>query len=220
MTSVKMVAVGVSLGGLTALRSFLRPLPTNFAPAIAIAQHRRADADSHLADLLASACALPVIEPEDKEPICDGHVYVAPANYHLLVAAGVCWLTVDAPVSYARPSIDVLFESVADTYGPAGIAVVLTGSSDDGAAGTRAIKRAGGTVLVQDPRTAESPILPRAAIATGAVDGILPLPKLVDEVLALVATRGGGGHQGKARSPTQRPPTSAAPAKRARTRRA
>jgi two-component system, chemotaxis family, protein-glutamate methylesterase/glutaminase len=192
---IEMVVVGASLGGLAALRTLLAGLPMGFAPAVAIAQHRRPDADSRLPELLASVSELPVREPEDKEEIRGGTVYVAPANYHLLVDAGVFWLTVDPPVAYARPSIDVLFESAADSFGPAVVAIVLTGSSDDGAAGCKAIKRAGGTVLVQDPRTAESPTLPRAAIASSKVDFVLALDGLAKRLLDLVRERGSVGPQ-------------------------
>ena len=150
------MAVGASLGGLQAVRTLLESLPRDFQPPIVLAQHRRADADSRLTDIMSGFCPLPVIEPEDKESLRPGHVYVAPANYHVLIARETLWLTVDAPVWFARPSIDVLFESAAESFGPAAVGIVLTGANEDGAAGARAIKRAGGTVLVQDPATAES----------------------------------------------------------------
>lgn len=193
MKPVEFIAVGASLGGLAALRTLVRALPAGFAPAVAIVQHRRPDGDSRLAELLGSVATLPVREPEDKEAIAPATIYVAPANYHLLVDDGMFWLTVDAPVSYARPSIDVLFESVAETFGGGAVAVVLTGSSEDGAAGSRAVKRAGGTLLVQDPRSAESSTLPRAAIAQAEVDLILPLDELVRALVDLVAARAGVG---------------------------
>ena len=194
MRPVDLVVVGASLGGLTAIRQFLTVLPAAFAPAVAIAQHRQASADGRrLTDLLGSVTQLPVGEPEDKEPINGGRVYVAPANYHLIVDEGMFWLTVDAPVLYARPSIDVLFESAAESFGEGVVAVVLTGSSEDGAAGSRAIKRAGGTVLVQDPSSAESPTLPRATISGTIVDRILPLPDLAHALVELVRARAGVG---------------------------
>ncbi|HEY0711148.1 MAG TPA: chemotaxis protein CheB [Polyangia bacterium] len=189
MTGIEMVVVGASLGGLTAVRKILSALPADFRPAVAIVQHRRADADSHLPEILAASTPLPLIEVEDKEDIRPGRIYLAPANYHLLVEDNSFFLSIDAPVSFARPSIDVLFEAAADRFGPAVVAVVLTGSSDDGAAGARAIKRAGGTVLVQDPREAESPVLPKATLAATPVDGVLPLPKLADRLVTLCGTR-------------------------------
>jgi two-component system, chemotaxis family, protein-glutamate methylesterase/glutaminase len=184
-TAIKLVAIGSSLGGLAALRQVLEPLPAGFRPAVALAQHRRADADTRLADLLGASCALPVLEPEDKEPLTGGRIYVAPANYHLLVTPELLLLTVDPPVWFARPSIDVLFESVAEAFGPAAVAIVLTGANEDGAAGAQAVKRAGGTVLVQDPADAESPVAPRAAIANGAADAVLPLQALAARLLQM-----------------------------------
>ena len=155
-TRPELVVVGASLGGLYAVRTLVEGLPADFPLPVVLAQHRRADADSRLSEILAECCPFPVVEPEDKEKLSGGRLYVAPANYHLLVERGTLWLTVDAPVWFSRPSIDVLFESAAEAFGPAAIAVVLTGSNDDGAAGARAIKRAGGTVLVQDPPPAKA----------------------------------------------------------------
>jgi two-component system chemotaxis response regulator CheB len=146
-----LIAVGTSLGGLDAMRILLRPLAKNCTASIVIAQHRSAQADETLVELLARACALPVSEPCDRDPIEPGRVYLAPADYHLLVEPGCFSLSVDPPVSYARPSVDVLFESVADAYRSAAVGVVLTGANRDGADGAAAIKRAGGRVFVQDP---------------------------------------------------------------------
>lgn len=203
MSQIEMVVVGASLGGLTAVRKILSALPADFGPPIAIAQHRRADADNHLPEILAGSCVLPLIEVEDKEEVRAGCVYLAPANYHLLVEGSTFCLSIDAAVCFARPSIDVLFESAADRYGAGVLAVVLTGSSEDGAAGARAIKRAGGMVLVQDPKTAESPVLPRAALAATTADAVLALPELAQRVISLCAP--------ERPSRTSAPPTAAAP---------
>ena len=173
--TIEIVAIGASLGGLQAVQSILRAIPAGFGCSVVIAQHRRADADSRLRELLAGVCKLPVIEPEPLEP---NHVYVAPADYHMLVERGVLALSVDPPVLHARPSIDVLFESVADAYGAASVGVVLTNSNEDGARGAAMIKQAGGMVFVQDPETAESPIGPRAALARTSVDAVLKLEEL------------------------------------------
>jgi two-component system chemotaxis response regulator CheB len=188
-TRPELVVVGASLGGLYAVRTLIEGLPADFPLPIVLAQHRRADADSRLPDILAEACPFPVVEPEDKEKLSGGRLYVAPANYHLLVERGTLWLTVDAPVWFSRPSIDVLFESAAEAFGAATIAVVLTGSNDDGAAGARAIKRAGGTVLVQDPATCESPVCTRATMAATVVDGVLTVPDLSRRLVQLVGGR-------------------------------
>jgi two-component system, chemotaxis family, protein-glutamate methylesterase/glutaminase len=178
LSSIEIVAIGASLGGLHALQSVLRRIPASFGCSVVIAQHRRADADSRLRELLAGACKLPVIEPEDRTPLEPNHVYIAPSDYHMLVEHGVLALSIDPPVHHARPSIDVLFESVADAYGAASVGVVLTNSNEDGSRGAAAIKRAGGKVFVQDPDTAESPIGPRAALAKTKVDAVLSLEEL------------------------------------------
>lgn len=191
-TRPELIVLGASLGGLYAVRALLERLPEEFTLPIVLAQHRRPDADSRLTEILDAACALPVIEPEDKEPLHGGKVYVAPANYHLLVARDTLWLTVDAPVWFSRPSIDVLFESAAEAFGAATLGVVLTGSNDDGAAGARAIKRAGGTVLVQDPATCESPVASRAAMAATTVDAVLSLPEIGQRLLQLAGSRRAG----------------------------
>jgi two-component system chemotaxis response regulator CheB len=183
MSEVQIIAVGASLGGLQAVQTMLRGLPPQLGASLVLAQHRRADPDSMLVQLLAKHSALPVLEPEDKTPIEVDHVYLAPSDYHLLVEDGHLALSIDPPVCYARPSIDVLFESVADAYGPAAVGVVLTNSNEDGAVGALAIKRAGGKVLVQDPATAESPIGPRAVLAMTEVDAVLSV-EVIAEALA------------------------------------
>jgi two-component system, chemotaxis family, protein-glutamate methylesterase/glutaminase len=173
------VVVGVSLGGFSALRGLLSALSAEFRPPILIVQHRGKFPGDTLVDLLAAASALPVTEATDKEGLALRHVYLAPSDYHLLVeAGGVLALSTDTPVNHARPSIDVLFESAADVYGPGVLAVVLTGLNDDGARGCARIKQRGGRVVVEDPATAESPQMPSAAIAATTVDKILPLTEL------------------------------------------
>ena len=185
--ALDVVAIGASLGGLDAVRALLRNIPEDFTAPIVVAQHRMNDPDGLLVDLLAGQSRLPVSEPDDKEPILCGHVYVAPPDYHLIVERGYFALSTDEAVCHARPSIDVLFESVALSYGPLAIAVVLTGSSRDGAEGARAVKAAGGRVLVQDPRTAWSPVAPKAVLATTAVDAVLDIDGLGAKLTALCA---------------------------------
>jgi two-component system chemotaxis response regulator CheB len=189
MSDIEIVAIGASLGGLQAVQALLRGLPADIACSFVLAQHRRADPDSMLVELLAKHCALLVIEPEDKTPLQPAHVYVAPSDYHLLVEHGHLALSVDPPVCYARPSIDVLFESVADAYGPAAVGVMLTNSNEDGAAGALAIKRAGGKIVVQDPATAESPVGPLAVLAMTEVDAVLPLDAIAGALAKLCVRR-------------------------------
>jgi two-component system chemotaxis response regulator CheB len=158
-----MIAVGASWGGLKALRAIVHGLPAHFPVPVTFVQHRSKESDT-LRELLQDCTSLIVCEVEDKQPIMRGYVYLAPADYHLLVDGDVFSLTVDEPVRFSRPSIDVFFESVADRYGPEAAGVVLTGANEDGALGLGRIADRGGVAIVQDPRTAESPIMPRAAL--------------------------------------------------------
>ena len=119
-----------------------------------------------------------VVDVIDKQWIQPNCVYLAPADYHLLVERGAFSLSVDAAEAHSRPSIDVLFESAADAYADRLIGVILTGMNSDGARGVRRIKHRGGFVLAQDPATAEAPEMPRAAIDSGGVDRILPLDRI------------------------------------------
>ena len=163
-----MIVIGASLGGMKAMRTLLRGLPADFPEPIAAAFHRHREADDMLVHLLQQECALPVSEVFDKELIKPGRLYVAPADYHLMIERPNFSLSTDEPVQYARPSIDVLFESAADAFGPDVVALVLTGANQDGARGAAMIKARGGTVAVQDPETADSAVMPLAALeATG-----------------------------------------------------
>jgi two-component system chemotaxis response regulator CheB len=177
-TRYELIVIGCSLGGMHALEKILCALPTEFDTPIAIAQHRHKKSDRGLAEFFRRSCKMRVMDADDKQWIQPGTVYFAPADYHLLVEKGEFSLSVDEQVHYSRPSIDVLFESAADAYGAALIGVVLTGANDDGAAGARRIKSRGGLVVAQDPKTAEAPAMPDAAIATGAVDQVLPLEQI------------------------------------------
>jgi two-component system chemotaxis response regulator CheB len=143
------------------------------------------DVDSGLVDLLAPHCVLPVCEPDHNQPIHAGRVYLAPVGYHLLIDGDRFALSTEGPVRFARPSIDVLFSTLAEARGPRAIAVVLTGASDDGAQGAADIKRCGGRVVVQDPSGAECAVMPRAALARIAADALVPLEAVAACVTAL-----------------------------------
>ncbi len=170
------IVIGASAGGITALQKILAPLPANFALPILVAQHRLPVPDNFLIFALNQSCALTVKEADEKEYIEPGYVYLAPANYHLLVERDrTLSLSVDAKVCYSRPSIDVLFETAADTYLSRLIGVILTGANHDGTAGLKKIKKNGGLTLTQDPATAEAEMMPRSAIQANVVDQILPL---------------------------------------------
>jgi chemotaxis response regulator CheB len=166
------VAVGASAGGLAALRTVLGRLPADFPAPIAIVQHVDPRHRTMLAEILDRHCALTVKEAEEGEALIAGTVYVARPDDHLIVTAGLRASFVHtAQVSFTRPSIDVLFASVADTCGAQAVAVVLTGTGHDGAAGAQAIDRAGGAVVVQDPATADFPSMPNAVV--DAVDAVV-----------------------------------------------
>jgi two-component system chemotaxis response regulator CheB len=175
---VSVVVVGTSLGGLSALRVLLSGLPGEFRPPLVVVQHRSKTADDGLVNLLDKETPLSVSEPNDKEPLEPGHVYIGPADYHLLVEPRSLALSTDAPLNHARPSIDVLFESAAESHGSGVVGVVLTGANQDGARGSARIKERGGVVLVQDTASAEATAMPAAAIAAANVDKVAPLSEL------------------------------------------
>jgi two-component system, chemotaxis family, protein-glutamate methylesterase/glutaminase len=178
MMEVSVVVVGTSLGGLSAMKVLLSGLPGGFRPPLVIVQHRSKAADDALVQLLRKQTSLAVSEPNDKDPLEAGHVYIAPVDYHLLVEPKSLALSTEAPVNYARPSIDVLFESAAETHGRGVVGVVLTGANEDGAIGAWRIKQRGGVVLVQDVASAEAAAMPAAAIAATNVDKVVPLAEL------------------------------------------
>jgi two-component system chemotaxis response regulator CheB len=174
-----LVVVGSSWGGLHAVSELLTGLPDEVETPIVIAQHRHPDSiEDVLIATLRAQVDRPVVEVEDKLPIEQRHVYVAPPGYHLLVERGSFALSVDERVQFARPSIDVLFESAADEYREGVIGVVLTGANADGAAGLARIKQRGGVAIVQDPAGAARRTMPDAAIAAAAPDAVLPLGEI------------------------------------------
>jgi two-component system chemotaxis response regulator CheB len=179
--------VGTSWGGLAALRTLVAGLPDSFQMAVVLVQHRHKDSDHLLRVLLQERSALEVCEVEDKMPIEHGRIYVAPPDYHTLVEPGHFSLSTEAPVRYSRPSIDVTFSSAADSYAHRTVGIVLTGANADGADGLRRISDRGGMALVQDPATAESPMMPSAAVKAVARARVMALPALVAYLAALPA---------------------------------
>jgi two-component system chemotaxis response regulator CheB len=180
------IVVGASAGGLRALEVVLGALPTGFPVPIVAVQHRARESTDVFAEVLSRGTPLPVREVEDEDPLRAPGVYVAPPDYHVLVEPGRLALSVDDPVSFSRPSIDVLFESAADAYGAGVLAVLLTGANADGANGMARVKAVGGIAIVQDPHTAESPEMPSAAIALAAVDRVVPLNDTAGEIIRIV----------------------------------
>lgn len=188
MRRPQLVAIGTSLGGLQALIRLLADLPADLPVPVVVVQHRMVDGNGQgLAALLQDHTRLTVQEAEDKAPLQPATVYLAPADYHLLVEGpGFLALSTDGPVRSARPSIDVLFETAAEAYGSTLLGVLLTGASADGAQGLAAVKDRGGRVIVQDPASAESSTMPAAGISATAVDYVLPLDQIGSYVTSLV----------------------------------
>ncbi len=186
--SYEAVAIGVSAGGINALKIILPMLPASFPLPIAIVQHRDERSDSFLAEYLDQISRMAVSDAEDKEPLCAGHAYLAPAGYHLLVESDHSFsLSVDGRVNYSCPSIDVLFESAADVFAEALIGIVLTGANADGAQGIKAVKARGGLAIVQNPKTAEARAMPQAAIAAAPTDYVVELDQIAPLLVRLSA---------------------------------
>jgi two-component system chemotaxis response regulator CheB len=177
--------VGASWGGLAALTDLVSKLPKSFTIPIAVVQHRSRHADNLLAELLQDVTPLRVIDVEDKEPLEPGTVYIAPANYHMMVEKGHLSLTTDPMVRFSRPSIDVTFISAADAYPGETLGVILTGANDDGSRGLRHIVDRGGRGIVQDPATAESPTMPYAARKAVPEAEVVPLEKIPERLVAI-----------------------------------
>ncbi len=185
--SVRAVVMGASAGALDALIRILPKLPKDFKQPVMIVVHIPPYQESMLPEIIGSRCALPVHEASDKQPVEPGHIYFAPPNYHLLVEKnGLLSLSVEEPVLFSRPSIDVLFESAADCYGDGLLGVVLTGANEDGAKGLRAIIDAGGQGWAQRPEEALSAAMPLAALK------LCPeaIPLELDEIAAFLGKAG------------------------------
>jgi two-component system chemotaxis response regulator CheB len=188
----ELIAIGGSWGGMTALSRLLDALPPEVRQPIVVVLHRSpTSVEGGLATVLQAHVARPVADAEDKDPLEPYRIYLAPPDYHLLVERGWLSLSIDERVHYARPSIDVLFESAAESYGDAAIGIILTGANDDGAAGLAAIKRAGGVALVQDPETSERRRMPEAALAATHADAVLPLDEMPKFLYGLCAETAG-----------------------------
>lgn len=180
----EVVVIGASWGGVEALTELVAALPTDFPVPVVVVQHQHPHSRDALARILGRTTSLMVKDVEDKDVMRAGGVYLAPANYHLLLERDGCFaLSLDPPVQFCRPSLDVTFASLAGILGKRCIGVVLTGANEDGADGIRRIKMAGGYAMAQDPRTAIAPTMPAAAIATGCVDQILRIGEIVPHLL-------------------------------------
>lgn len=182
------VVIGSSAGGLDALNVVLATLPASFAWPVIIAQHAGPQAPSSLAELLGARIALRVKEAEEKEAIQFGWVYLAPPNYHLLVERDFTFsLAASDRVNFARPSVDVLFESAAEAYRSRLIGIILTGANSDGSRGLKRVKELGGMTIVQDPLTAYAAAMPLAAIREAEPAYVLPLQEVGPRLVAMLA---------------------------------
>ena len=182
----KVIAIGASAGGVQALLRILPALPADFPCPILIVVHVPPNRDNALVALFAQRCQIAIKEAEDKEAVTSGVGYFAPADYHLLVEADATLaLSLDEPVNYSRPSIDVLLEAAADAFEHDLTAIILTGANNDGAAGAAAVAAAGGNVIVEDPAEAEVPTMPAAALAACPSATVMQLPDITSYLLRL-----------------------------------
>jgi two-component system chemotaxis response regulator CheB len=186
MSNFEVVAIGASAGGLKALMEVLSRLPADLPVSVLIVQHLDPRHKSLLVELLQRRSQIRIKEAINDEPVVKSVVYIAPPDRHLLLADGKTYLTSTAFVHFSRPSIDLLFESVAASMGGKAIGVILTGSGSDGAMGIKAIKEEGGTTIAQDPESAEHNSMPMSAVATGMVDFVLPLAEIASAIITLI----------------------------------
>jgi two-component system chemotaxis response regulator CheB len=180
------VAIGASAGGLKALMEVLSRLPADLPASVLVVQHLDPRHRSLLVELLQRRSKIRIQEAANDEPIERSVVYIAPPDRHLLLTDSRMYLTSTAFVHFSRPSIDLLFESVAASVDSRAIGVILTGSGTDGTTGIKAIKEQGGTTIAQDPDTAEHNSMPHSAVATGMVDFILPLADIAPAIITLI----------------------------------
>lgn len=183
--STKFITIGASLGGFDALKKIFSRLPADFSIPIAVVIHRQAYAQDYLCEFLQKNTKLTVSEAYDKTLISGSGITMAPAGYHLLVDGKHYALSIDSPISGARPSIDVMFGSAADFFGHEALGILLTGGGFDGVNGLCAIKAQGGKTIVEDPVTAFSPELPQAAITAGVAGKVFALDDIALELLKL-----------------------------------
>ncbi|MES1175674.1 MAG: chemotaxis protein CheB [Myxococcales bacterium] len=188
LQSCRALVVGASAGAVEALNLLLPGVPQDARIPLVVIVHLPPNRPSLLPELFGTRCAARVREPLDKEPMSAGTIWFAPSNYHLLLETDCSFsLSIDEPVNFSRPSIDVLFESAADALGADLCAIVLTGANEDGARGARLVRDRGGLVIVQDPSTAVAADMPGAAISRANPQIVATLPEIAD--LIRVATR-------------------------------
>jgi len=188
MSKYKLVVIGSSAGGLSALEKLLTPLPAGFSMPVVAVQHVSPHSENYMTTYLNEKCNLTVKEADEKELLKAGVVYIAPPNFHVLIEEDhTISLSVEEKVNFSRPSIDVLFETAADVFRNKVIGIVLTGGNQDGALGLKAIKDHGGLTIVQSPDEAHVDIMPNIAIKTTKPDYVLAL----DDISKLLMKQGG-----------------------------
>lgn len=191
---IEAIVIGGSAGSIEALSGLLPVLPADFTLPIVVVIHLPSGKPSYLTSVLEARCRLPVKEAEDKEPLAPGTLYVAAPDYHLLIERSRCFaLSVDDPVHFSRPSIDVLFETAAGAFGSTLVGVLLTGANEDGARGMARIKAGGGITIVQSPDTCSVATMPEAAMRMTTVDHVSPPADIGALLVQLEAHRRGGG---------------------------
>jgi two-component system chemotaxis response regulator CheB len=183
---IEAVVIGASAGAVQALTYILPALPEDYRLPLLVVVHVPSDRHNMLVPHFQAKCRVQVREAEDKEPICRGVIYFAPPDYHLLVEIDrTIALSVDAPVRFSRPSIDVLFDSAADVYGPALAGVILTGANQDGAAGLKSVGDAGGLALIENPISAYAPPMPQAALEACPIAKTMSLEAIASRLVSL-----------------------------------
>ncbi|GAB4024359.1 chemotaxis protein CheB [Spirosoma koreense] len=186
MERCSLVVIGGSTGSIDVLMQVLPALPVPLSFSLVIVVHRKNTSDSALADLLALKTALPLKEIDDKDSIVPGTIYLAPADYHVLLEQDATFSLDDSEkVNYSRPSIDVTFESAAEVYGPTMVGILLSGANADGTNGLIAIKQAGGRTAVQNPETAMVAYMPQQAIQHAPIDWVLDVAELIQTLQRL-----------------------------------
>ncbi len=181
------IVIGGSAGVIDVLRVVLAGLPPGLAIPVAVVVHLPPRSQAPIHESLQVVTSLPLSQVEDKQPMLGGRVYFAPAGYHFLIEANRCAaLSIDEPVFYSRPSIDVLFESASDAYGPALLGILLTGASADGAAGLQLIHERGGITVVQSPQTCEADTMPQTALKAFDPDYVLAPSEIAALLMTLI----------------------------------
>lgn len=184
---IDLVVIGTSAGGIKVLQEIFANLPADFPTPIVVVQHLAQTRSDLLIGVIQSKSKLRLQQAEEKEAMQPGTIYLAPPDYHLMIEKnGTFSFSDEEKINFARPSIDVLFETAADAFGSGVVGIVLTGANSDGANGLKIIKNLGGTTIVQDPNTAEASSMPLAALATNAVDYNVPANEISSLLLELV----------------------------------